>query len=61
MDTELSVKLILDLEDKDEKLIPDVEKTLADNFIERIKLHFKSLAFQNIDKFYEIKNIGGLK
>lgn len=34
---------------------------VANNLLEAIKLHFESLEFQDMARFYEIKNMGDLK
>lgn len=63
-DAESSGRLISDNEDEDAELMPDVEKAkwiLADDPIEAIELHFESLGFQDMAKFYGMKNMGGLK
>lgn len=63
-DIKLNRRLISDYKDEDAKLLPDVQKTkwiLANNPIKAMKLYFESLNFQNMAKFYEMKNIGGLK
>ena len=64
LDAESSGRLISDHEDEDEELMLDIEKAkwiLADDPIEAMELHFESLGFQNMAKFYGMKNMGGLK
>lgn len=59
-----SKRFILDYKNKDAKLMSNIEKTkyiFADNFIKAIELYFKNLIFQNIAKFYKMKNIKSLK
>ena len=63
-DAESSGRLISDYEDEDAELMLDVEKAkwiLADDPIEAMELHFERLGFQDIAKFYGMKNMGDLK
>ena len=63
-DAESSGRLISDHEDEDVELMSDVEKVkwiLVDDPIKTIELHFESLGFQDMAKFYGMKNMGDLK